>query len=373
MQPLAWVLSDLHVRNNDRIWVNRADLLGDTSFALEQASALIREQPLPVLLAGDNFETKLQRADAIAMMRQFIDTVRETGQPLWFVDGQHDLSVPPLMQAISDWPQHAHKQVITLGQVAIYGLDYQPVDTVAIELKAIPEQTDVLLTHQVWKDLMGEKAGIASLHDVASVQLVISGDYHHEKFMTVATQRGPLGFLSPGPICLQDISEAGERCVFILNDDLTITRVPLKSRKYVDVTISSDEHLEAFIKLDPERLYDRTLPPKLQKCLLHLRYPQNKPEYLSRVSRVFGEHVHLFEKPQTVISMAVSEQEELERTTVLSEAALPEIIAENYNANPIAAQIAIRLVTATSKDDECQRIFDELMRGQDAVESVATR
>lgn len=123
---IAILTSDWHLRRYDRIWADRPEIRGDLAFGLEQLLGLCRQaKPKLLCLAGDITHEPQQNSYTIAVLREFLDRVFETGTEVGFVEGQHDKSDPPLLSAIHDRPIWLHNHQRDVAGICFGGLDYR--------------------------------------------------------------------------------------------------------------------------------------------------------------------------------------------------------------------------------------------------------
>lgn len=373
-KPLALIASDLHVRNYDRIWARHPTLLGDTSYALQQIAELGIEyanQGLgALLLAGDVLDSKLQRADAIDILGRFLDKFLDGGTAVLYIQGDHEYSQPPFLQAIRPQAQHVHQQTVRLFGKTIYGLDYVPLGEASKYLAQVPP-CDVLLTHQKWTDFLGKHlGGDCAFSDIpaGNCKLLVTGDYH----IALQQMQGSMRVLSPGSVCMQDLGETATKFVWLLDDELGLTPLMLKTRAYRTVEITCQGDLDATL---PE-LYalvkscKETLPEQIAAPILRIQYPHDQYDIKRWVDSALGQTCHLFFDPQHTLTdeaKQVAEEQSARRQVVLA-GGLPGVIRSYYGQDPVLAEAAIRMVGAADKEEEAKRLFAEFQaQGEEAA------
>ena len=364
--PLALVSADWHVRRADRIWYRRDEIYGDTGYSVSQVCDIADDYNVPnVILAGDLFDMKLQQSDALRTMRLALDRFMENDRWVWYIQGQHERSTPPLLQALHSWPIYLHKQQREIDGICFYGLDYCNPGDVEAELKAVPAETDVLITHQVWKDFLGDKHGDAWVQWVNGDPLILSGDYHRSFIQTLSGKR----LLSPGSLCVQDIAETPRKFVYVLFDDLSAEEIPLRTRNCYYYDIETEEALDEFLTKwqdNPARVPQPNVPTYIATNLLRVRYRGDLPQAKRRLEATVGSSAHLFADP---IRAAVPEQitaEQQRRVTAVMNGGLEGCINEFYSDNPRVRDDAIRLVRATNIQNELLLIYKEFVDGNDS-------
>ena len=361
--PIAIFTADWHVRKYDRVWTNHRNLAGDTAFAIRQIIALTGEYNVPnLLLGGDNFEEKVQPSDTMELMRHSLDVLQENDVNVWYVQGQHELADPPCMSALHNWPQHLHGRTVDLDGVRVHGLDYQRPHRVQEALEAVPADADWLLTHQVWKNVMGDDRGYAWSHWLRSTPWILSGDYHDAiDTLFQNADNHDLQFVSPGPVAMQAIDENPHKSVVLLYDDSSWQRLALRTRSFHIAHINTQDDLDRFIAEPlPEPPYD--LPDEIATPIVRVVYSTAVPEVRARVVAAHGEHAHLFWKP-LVTAVDQQDTDTAERISTVLEGGLPAVIRQHYSEDTTNADIAIRLYEAGDHEAEIARIFDELTGG----------
>jgi len=365
-EPLALISADWHVRKLDRVWYRRDALWGDTEWGIQQVLALAEEHDLrDILLLGDLFEQKLQQSDALLTMRQALDTCQRQERAVHFIQGQHERAVPTLLSALHSWPTHMHGDFLRLApDIVIYFLDYQIPALVREALEGVPAEANVLATHQVWKDFLGHDRGDAWFADVPdSVEMIITGDFHK----TLVKKEGRQMIVSPGPLCMQNIGEPPDKYALILNDDLSITRLALRSRGYYQARLHSQEELDAFIAgwLDhPARRPQQGVPANIATNLLRVWYLADLPEAKKRLETTVGQAAHLFLSP---IPVATTQQaaDTTRRQHAVLRAGLTGCITEFYADDVQVRDDAVRLANTRDIQTEITDIFKEHMNGPD--------
>ncbi len=280
------LVADLHLRNFDRTWMRYPDLRGDAGFAVEQIRDIARDHDARTLfLAGDIFNAKEQRGLPLALARWLcqpgsFDTV-------YYVCGQHERmgnDEPELLTALhseaytADRVIHVDQQCVELDGKYVYGLDYRLPRDVKAALEAVPPDVDILLTHQVWQEFMGETRGNARADWLDGQPLILTGDYHCHVITKWKNKQGELlDVISPGPVCLQRINEQPDKYMVLLEWDgvdskITWQSIPLRTRpvrSYADVF--TPKRVRAFVKSEEfNRLVtaDLTLPLSVRKPII---------------------------------------------------------------------------------------------------------
>lgn len=295
-RPIAIWSSDWHLE--PFAWVKHPNLCGDSYFSLNQIVDYSIENKLPLYGAGDLFDIDRPDTNSIKVAFECLDRLKHANQGFFFIQGQHEYARPPWL-SLHDWAQHVDNQKFYLGDIVGYGLDFvRGKDECKASLRKIPKDTDVLMCHQVWLDLMGIRAGPeAALADVPFASVVLSGDFHrHTTVKAVGATGQPLKLFSPGSICLQSISEEPDKQFYVMNDDLSFKSIPLVCRKVFDFKLHTREELLLFQKNALEIMLDRTsgLPEIIRKPICNVEFDENLAEAYERIIKALDNKVHLF-------------------------------------------------------------------------------
>jgi len=292
---LALITADWHIGSQD---------YDCTEYAINQVVDIADSQQVQqVWLLGDIFHKRRQESLFVKLARRAITRLAEHRKVL-FVQGQHEktLKTPWLSAICGSSATHAHKTSTLLNAKTVYGLDYEDAETLQIELEQVPADTDILLTHQPWKDFMGEDRGSAWFNQVPpAVSLIATGDLHQARIFDIGHGQA----VSPGPIITQNWGETGQTFIYILREPNILEAIPLKGRircSYMDCRTMDD--VRAALE-DWEKAHDRgvcELPASIQKSALRIAYSDN-------IVGAFGEIQHCVGNRATVIVEPFSSSE----------------------------------------------------------------
>jgi hypothetical protein len=301
MTELAVVTADTHLAQ--RSWVKHPGLEGDAYYGLAQVVDYCILRGLPLILAGDVFDKQRPDPTTIARTVAQLTRMQKAGLKVYDIQGQHELDRnQPWLQAISEWPIHVDKVAFQIGAIKFYGIDWQPADTIQEEFAKIPSDTDVLIAHQVWRDLMGPRIGESECQfaDVPHVKVIATGDFHRHMWMPAKNRNGDtILILSPGPVCMQSIDEDPRKFFFVLNDDLSVTDHELVTRGCYRFDITSKDDLEVFLKSHVQMICapQEQVPQNIARNIVHIVYQDSIPELYSRVMAAIGSKAHVFMSP----------------------------------------------------------------------------
>lgn len=362
-EDIAVVFADAHLQK--RAWAHRP-IEGDAYHAFEQIVSYAIERELPLIGAGDLIDKRVNDAGPIVFLRDQLDRL-EDHSPLYFIQGQHEMDDPPWF-SVSSSAKHLHRKLREIRGLAVYGLDFQPVDRLRPELDEIPKEADVLIAHQVWSDWMGDIANPqGSFADVPVVRTTITGDLHEWKIANVGGKDGQdLRVYSLGSTCMQDISEPVAKSFAVLKSNGRLERVALTTRPSIqvshlivesDVTSLLEELPKLLEKADDE---SQGLPENLRMPLMRVTYAHHLSDVPRRIANVVAGRAHLFwrelapEKPKVVPKV-----KEFSRGDALTlESVLPEHVDPEKDSALFA--LAQRSLAASEVEADLRRWFTEV-------------
>lgn len=303
--PVAVVFSDSHLQ--DRAWKHNT-IIGDAYYSFEQIVDTAIELDVPLIGAGDLIDKVINGPGPAVFLRKQFEKLADAGLTLYYIQGQHEFhATTPWLQIGGDHAVHFHKKKIRIGDLTLYGLDFQSSEDLAKELKNIPKDVGVLVAHQVWAEFMGDiTLPEGSFKDIPRVSLLITGDYHKTIYKDVglgATGQ-ELSVFSPGSTCMQDISEPPDKHFGLLHADGVITIRNLATRPYLEVTpLMTEEDFAEFLSTIPKKVQsaaDNALIhvswPSIRKPLLRVPYFSEIRDVRRRLERAIGDSAHLFLK-----------------------------------------------------------------------------
>jgi hypothetical protein len=357
LKPAFVFCADLHI--DDGAWTTRPAIYGDAYCSFQQIVDYCIAHRLPLVLGGDVLEKKSNAARPIAKLCDGLTQMQEALVPVYYIQGNHEYDRNAPWLSVHPWPVHLHKQCLPFSSVAglrVYGLDWLPRGEIQEEFKQVPADTDILITHQVWKDFMGNVGRTeCELTEVHHVGIVLAGDFHVTKTVeSVNSQGRPIKMLSPGSTCMQDMGEAPDKYFFVVGRDETgaiqYAPVQLRTRQLIKHVVDTPEQLD---DLCSGKLIDQinnriTFAMKenysadILKPLVRVKFAKNIPDAYLRVVTMVGERAHLFcealaanDKTRSAGGAAVQE-----KTNLLL------IVAELLRGDEAAYKIAESLLTS---------------------------
>lgn len=310
-KPLAVVTSDNHL--HPFTWADKPTLRNDAMFSFDQIVNYCLENDVPnLILAGDIMDRKKNDSYTPSYVRCVMDQLARNGVRVLYIQGQHELQTDgsAWLSALHDAPVHIHELEVSLGDWNMWGIDWTPASDIEAALSGVPEDTQILVMHQVCQEFMGRvRACELNIASVPHAELLIIGDYHaHISKSITASDGRALRALSPGSTCMQAIDEEFVKRFFVLFDDLSVTSVWLKTRpvlqfkslltqKAVDEFVESISG-ELFTASQQAHLNGISLDTGLTKPIVIVPYAADLEGAGPRIKKAVGENGFLFEKPK---------------------------------------------------------------------------
>lgn len=220
------VISDVHIRENARIWVSDGRIYGDVLFAIRQIVEYIKKFGInSLILAGDTFDCQKLTSSQVEIFKELISSnIRR----VYYIQGQHDQSEPPWFELFRDCHCeffHLHEKVYDIEGIQVTGLDWLP-SHYKSALQRLPK-ADIAVLHYPWKELIYNSE--VSLFDIPKqYKLVLSGDIH----MPQRYFLDGLLILLLGSIYPTEIKEFGiPKYVYLIDQSLRPKLLPLKTRQ----------------------------------------------------------------------------------------------------------------------------------------------
>ena len=299
-KDIAVLCSDTHLQT--RAWANKP-IEGDSYHSFTQIISYACSHRLPVIGAGDLIDRRVNDPAPIRFLVRELTRLEDAGQEFYFIQGQHELDETPWMSMAPN-AVHLHNHEVEIQDLRVRGVDFQPADKFKAAFDAAADaKPDLLVAHQVWQDFMGERAGPqGAFSDVGGTRFMLTGDFHERKTVSVRGRDGQLlTVYSLGSTCMQDIAEPTSKYFAVLQDNLEIRYVSLKTRPVIDVGyLDTPERVDKCLdglKQQLDAAYKvEGLPEHIRKPLLRFAYGHDLPDTLRRITRLVDGRAHLFPK-----------------------------------------------------------------------------
>lgn len=331
--------------------------MGDSYHSFSQIVSYAIAHNLPLIGAGDLIDRRINEPEPIVYLKKECDRLEHAGLKLYYTQGQHEIDDTPWFE-LGKSTVHLHKCLVKIGKLRIYGLDYQHADKLKEELNAIPQDTDVLVCHQVWGDFMGSIClPQGDFADIPTVKTVVTGDFHETRLEQARGKDGQkMRIFSPGSGCMQEIAEPPKKYFGVLWSDGRIEKEELFTRYFIDwPVINSEDDLERFLgtfnlHLEAAESYAvlHSFPHNMATPLLRITISYKIVDANRRIRKLVEERAHLFWKelpPEKVEPRLLEEVPDLRSGEALTLATmLPNVI--DPKEEPEAFALCQRLLNA---------------------------
>lgn len=236
--PICLLQGDAHL--SEYIWGKRPQIRGDAYHAFEQVVGHAVRLNVPLILAGDVFDTTNPTTADVHFFRIQMDHLRQAGVPVYHFQGNHDRRNLPWSDAIHSHPVYVGDgRPFSLDGVSFRAFDYDSHDRIQtrVEMLASEPLPDVLLLHQAAKQaLKFDGAWNFDLQTVPQgIHTVILGDIH-----TPFAQRFREGCTAYYTSATHPRSDAefGQKDTLVLYDDFHVERLPIVNRFFAKVVLA---------------------------------------------------------------------------------------------------------------------------------------
>lgn len=378
MSALFVFAADLHLC--DRLWVGRPGIFGDAYFSFEQIIDHCIAQRLPLILGGDILDKERNFARPIQVLCRQMDRMAEVQLPVYFIQGQHERNYDATWLGVHPWPQHVHKQQFDIAGCKIYALDWSPRNEIQDSLAAVPADTEILICHQVWKDLMGNigrpECAIADVHHVKDV---LTGDFHVTTIVEGNNADGHrTRLVSPGSTCLRSVNEAADKHFYEIHradkdssgaDLFEYVTCNIKTRPLKAYVVNSQADLDSLCcgqLLQDINAMAVGLPENIGKPVVRIKYVASLQDAYLRLSTAIGEAAHLFCDP-------IVEKNRAAPKSVNTATDLVSAVVEILGDDTPHAEIARALLSVEDPAAEIERRFTRFQTKEDASATAESR
>ncbi len=355
--PIGLLTSDWHLE--ERTWADRPKIAGDAIESLKQIVTAAIENKLWIVAAGDLLDRKQNFSNIPEQLRKQLGRLAVEKCPLYFIQGQHERQERPWLKALHNWPiwlaaksRGQRTAVIAPGGPLIYGIDWTPRGKLAEELSHVPDGADLLVMHQVSRELMGSIVTPELSADMLpNVPKLLIGDYHKTELIKATNGAGgPTEIISPGSTHMRAINEPHEKYYWLLYDDGSLEKKLIHTRPYLEFLVRHDDELEKLVFSIAAKLAmagDAAmahLPEELTIPLVRVTYADNLIGAYKRLRDAIGALGHLFVKVEMTAPVDRTEETLLTQAAEKFEAAglvgcLPLLMDESEEAYAVARRL----------------------------------
>ncbi len=300
MTPLFVFTADTHLE--DGAWSTRPGIFGDSYYSFGQIVNYCIGRRLPLILGGDVLEKKNNSARPIAKLCAELSAMEEEDVAVYYIQGNHEYDRNAPWLSVHGWPTHLNGHQYVFKGVNVYGLDWLPRGELQQAMQAVPEDTDILITHQVWDEFMKGLGRIeCTLADVHHAKVVLNGDFHPTKEVTGTGAQGQaIRMLSPGSTCMQDCSESPEKFFFVVSQtdkgEIVFEAQQLETRNFLSYQVRDQATLDAMcaggLAADIAALPKKPAP--IDKPIVRIKFDKALPDAFLRLTTAVADSAHLF-------------------------------------------------------------------------------
>lgn len=360
MRPLFVFCADTHLA--DGAWTSRPAIYGDSYYSFSQIIDYCIENKLPLVIGGDVLDVKRNLAAPVQKLCEQMTRMQTANLPVYYTQGQHELDRNITWMSVHPWPKHVNEQAFTVAGVKLWGIDWLPRNDIQEAFKRVPADTDILVCHQVWKDLMKNIGRPeCELSDVHIVRHVLTGDFHVTTIEQGVNAQGvPVKLYSPGSACMQDISESPDKSFYVVRhtgSDFDVELVPMRARRFKAYSLTDQTALDSFcaggFEADVAQLVmSPPLPDGIDKPLVRVKFDKRLPDAHLRITNAVGKAAHLF--CEALVDKSRGEEE---TNRAVAQTDLLNVVSDLLAGNPAALKLATNLLSAENAASELEKQF----------------
>jgi hypothetical protein len=364
--------ADTHLA--DGAWSSRPAISGDSYYSLEQIVDYCIHNNLPLVIGGDVLDVKRNLAPPVQKLCAQMARMQEANLPVYYTQGQHELDRNITWMSVHPWPRHVNRLAFKIAGVSLYGIDWLPRGDIQTAFTEVPADTDILVCHQVWKNLMKNIGRPeCELADVHNVQYVLTGDFHVNTIEIAENAQGQaIQLVSPGSTCMQDISESPEKYFFVVSQvapaGFSFEKKSLKTRRFKSYQVTDQDALDTLCAgkfiADIKEMLVVALPPDIQKPLVRVKFDKRLPDAHLRISTAISELAHLF--CDAIVDKSRGEEE---TNRAVAQNDLLTVVADLLSGNPDALKLATALLRAENPAAELEQQFAQ-QRQQEKPDAI---
>lgn len=301
-KPVMVLSSDWHLSPTS--WKRHPKIRRDSYYSLSQIVDLSIELNVPLVGAGDLFDIKAPPSESVVFCYEQMQKLAKHNLEMFYVQGQHEYAEVTWLSLCSN-AKHIDSfktsdgtgpRIFDVNGIRICGMDisFSPVEFAinCAKLHAAAESDflfDLFVTHQVWADFIKKRDPVFMLENALFAKVIYTGDYHKLEALDV---NGTL-CLSSGSINMQANNENPIKEIFILHDDLSVTKKTIKTRPFMSYDLKTEDDLRKLLNTHNDVLLSgwchKDLPEEYSTPLVSVKYQNNLNNAFDSLTEKFRE------------------------------------------------------------------------------------
>lgn len=350
--PAFLALGDIHL--DTLIWRAYRQVSGDAVQAFKAVTQMAIDRHLPLVLVGDVFDVVDPDPWLVREFRLEMDRLARECVPVDVLQGNHDRRRTPWTTAVHDHSRYiGDGRPRDIGGLKCVAFDYDTRDNIQRKLSElqtaiVAKKTgipQVLFLHQAVKQaLRFEGQWNCDLEWVPEqIPLVVMGDIHTE--WSARVRPGQMAYYT-GASHPRDLSQLGQKTCMLVNDDLSIERLPFPGRPINAMQVMTTVDVEKAREWLQTALASKpALPPAL-----FLKFGPDVGREVMKLEQEFTAAL-IMPKPLTEINLDQTVEQVTQDTTL--------------NADEL-----LRQLVDPEKEPQVHQLVAELLNSQDSVADV---
>lgn len=271
--------------------------LEDTLQPLRAAVAHCLLKSLPLVIGGDLYDTNAPPARLVFQVNKILGQLREKHLPIYLIQGNHDKDPETPWGSLVEGVQHIHQQLVDIGGLKVYGLDFAPATHITQQIQQIPK-CDVLVLHQALKQGLGFEGAWNCDLDWVNPELcadVLLGDLHNAREELFSTDKKVRG-LYPGVQYMTTVDAPRDPSFIVVTGKtgghLDYQRVALPCRPFYTVELQKNQDVGDFV----EHLKAQASEVPV-RAIVHVKYPADARELFAALKTALEGTVIFIETP----------------------------------------------------------------------------
>lgn len=366
--PVAILTSDWHGARG--AWAKYPGLYGDSYYSIKQIIDYAINNQVDIFAAGDLFDKASPDSASVWYFANELNRLEEYNLKVYFTQGQHEKVRDKPWLNLSSCAIYLHQKQLKFRannfSCLVYGLDYTRPDILQSEIDKVPEKTDLLLMHQVWRDFMGQYHDCDGSFDMLPpIKTLLTGDFHKSLVRRQINDGNEFIAVSPGSICMQSIDEEPRKSFYVLYDDWGVEQVFIRTRNVHRFVLETEDDLKLFLDDSVKKalIPQEGVPDNIAKNIIDVKYSAEIPDVFSRITKAISDKAFLF--PRLIKSTSNKEfiAERKIRQTIVDKG-LEGCLSLKCEPNSSVYSIVMRLLKSNNPSQEIENIITDKLAGK---------